>query len=176
MTYRITVSSNPRSLLIIFIVVVLPVTGVLSIIFLHPVVGAIITVVGCFFSYQLSKYVINIFKSRLDTTDEGLVYKMSAKESASLAWEEISHSGYCEQEGAKPFVFVYSEVNDRLLSIPNEYDGFDRLVEELREKLDLKDVKLKATETITDYLKTFIAPPEETEDSDEIAESEEADS
>ena len=79
MTYRITVSSNPKSLFIILLVLALPTVGFLSFFLLPIFLSIILTIVAGFFSYHLGKYVVNIFRSRLDTNDVGLVYKMSRK-------------------------------------------------------------------------------------------------
>ena len=164
MTYRITISSNPKTLLLIIFVVALPVGTILSFLVMPIFLSIILTILGGYVSYNLAKYVLNILASRIDTSDEGLSFKMSRKESSSLRWEQISHAGYCEEERSRPSAFVYSEDEDRLLTIPSEYSGFRDLVAELRSHVTVENIQLDPSDSIASYLRDLLGVKEESAD------------
>ena len=167
MTYRITLSSNPRAILLIIFVVALPVGAVLSFFALPIFLGIILTILGGYMAYFLGKYVYNIFISRIETSDEGIRFKMTRKESSSLRWDQISHAGHCEEERSKPSAFVYSEDEDKLLTIPGEYSGFTELVAELRRHVEVSEIELAHGETIAGYLRDRVSLDEKENDTEE---------
>jgi hypothetical protein len=155
MIYRITLSSNPKSILVILLAVLLPTAGVLSFQILPSFISVVLVILGVYLSYQLFKFLKNIFLSSIEVSEYGMKFRITAKETASLSWESISFAGMCRQEKMKPSVFLYNETDDRLLTIPSEYTNFENLLIELKEWLPIEivEIELSRSETIRDYLR-----------------------
>jgi hypothetical protein len=168
MTYRITLSSNPKAILLIVFAVAIPVGAILSFFVLPIFLSIVLTVLGGYVGYFLGKYVYNIFISRIETSDEGLRFQTTKKESSSLRWDQISHAGHCEEERSKPSAFVYSEDEDKLLTVPGEYDGFDELVATLRKHVKVDEIELEHGETIASYLRDRMGLKEQDDDTEDI--------
>ena len=56
--------------------------------------------------------------------------------------------------------FVYDEAEDSLVTVPSEYEHFDRLVEEIRAGVGdrFEVIEVAAKTTISEYLKSKVAP------------------
>lgn len=138
---------------IIAIIVLLPAAGI-ACFFIFPIFLAIIvTIVASYFAYHLFKYILNIIRSKIETNEESIQFVLGKNDATEMAWDEIDFAGYCTQRRGRPFLYVYQEQEDKLLTVPNEYEGFANLVDEMRKKTALEDVALSETETINDYLK-----------------------
>ena len=177
MTYRITLLSNPKSFLLILLIVVFPVGGILSFFVLHPLLSVIILIVGSYLSYSLIKFLRNILVSRITTGEESVTFRVSAEEASELTWDSITHAGVCQQTRNKPTAYIYNETEDKLLTIPSEYSGFDGLISEIKERIsvEFEEFHLQRTESIGDYLRAKlgvdISEPSEEEQSSDEAES-----
>lgn len=171
MVYRITLSSNPKILFIVLIILALPALGVLAVIFATPFFGAIVIAVGGYIDYHLLKFFVSTVRSRVETDEDGIFFDLGHKDSTRMAWDEISHAGLYTEQKRRPHVFIYCEEDDRLMTIPEEYDGFAEFVKEVRENTEFEEVDLSESETINDYLKTKITG-ESGEDKEEAAEDE----
>jgi hypothetical protein len=154
MIYRISFSSNPRIILIIFILLALPAAGVAAFIFLGILWGIILCAGALFLDYHLLRYTINVLKSQVSTDEEGLRCITPNKEEVFFPWDEISIAGRYREERERPSLFLYSAAADRFLKIPDEYSHFHKLEEEIRSKTDFQEVELKDGMSLEDYLKT----------------------
>lgn len=172
MEYRITLGSHPKVAIIGVLVVGLPSAGILSFFFLPALVGIIITVIGTYFAYQLGKFMANTLRARILTGEEGMTFILSAKETPFIAWSEITNSGLCRQ-GKKRTAYIYKEEGDRLLTFPDEFSGFDRLLNELRSRVEVEveEVDLADTDTIKDHLRRKLGLPEQDEEGEEEEET-----
>ena len=173
MVYKITLSSNPRILGMISVIILLPIAGIISFFFIPILLALVFTALGSYFAYHLVKFIRNILDTSIETSDERILCNLDAGEKTSMEWSSITHSGYCTQKKEKPVLFLYNENIDKLLTIPSEFNGFSNLVEEIRNHMELPEIQLDETDTISEYLKKQLAPeiadqtePEEIEPSD----------
>ena len=166
MVYRITLKSNPKILLVALIVVATPVGALLTFLFLPPLVSVILTVVGGYLSYHLGKFFFTTLRSRISVSDEGPVFDLSAKETVRFEWAEITHAGLCSRTKGGRVAYVYNDTEDKLITVPDEYADFGGFVEELRSGTEVEDVSLAEDQTVQDYLREKIGPPEPAEPSD----------
>lgn len=153
MKYRITLSSNPRMIGILAIIALLPGAGIACFFVLPVFLAIIITIVGSYISYHLVKYVLTIIRSEVETKEDSIRFVLGKDNITEIEWEHIDYAGYCTQGRSKPFLYIYQEEEDKLLTVPSEYNGFSDLVDELRKRVAVEDVALGETDTINDYLK-----------------------
>ena len=153
MIYRISLASNPRIIPVFLIILALPAAGVAAVIFLGVFWGIVASAGALFLDYHLIRYTVNVLKSRVSTSQEGVRCVTPAKEEIFLPWETITRAGSCREKGERPFLFLYSETEGKFLKIPDEYSQFHQLEEELRSKTDFQEVDLKEGMSLEDYLK-----------------------
>ena len=172
MKYRITFASNPRSILVIFLVLILPAAGIVCLLFLPPFVGIVVILVGGYVAYQLVKFLINILTSRIETSEQGMKFTLNRKETTFFAWVDLTHAGYCTQAKNRPFIFLYADEDDRLMTVPDEYEGFSNLIDEIKDHIEIETVELAPGETAGRYLQSKLGIKTDKED-DESEEDEE---
>jgi hypothetical protein len=157
--HRITLASNPRMLLLVAVLIVLPAAGVA----LFFVAGALLGILGVgvaiYLDYTLVRFLRNHLRSYVQTTDDELSCRLPDGETMSFPWSAITHAGACTPAKGRPFLFVYDSAADRLVSIPAEYDGFAELRRSLEEKAPFQELTLAAGETLEERLKTLIRKP-----------------
>ena len=109
------------------------------------------------FDYFFIKYMINILKSRITTSDDGISCTTTMGEAADFRWDDISHAGICQKEGkGKPCLFIYSSESDRLIQIPQEYGRFDDLSREIKDRTEFRELTLSGEETLEERLKGLL--------------------
>lgn len=161
MTYRITLFSNPRLILLIIIMLILPPAGVFGLFNFGLFLGIIALGLAGIIDYHFVKYTISALKTRIDTDEEGIACVTTEKETVHFAWQEITHSGLTRQQTrwrmqGTPSLFLYDGAGDRLLQIPREYSGFDALVEEVRDRTAFTEIHLSHEENLEDRLKEMV--------------------
>ena len=107
----------------------------------------------------------NHLKSWVETTDTELKCRMPDGELLNFSWDKVTTAGYFTQERGRPFLFVYREEEDKLVSIPEEYSEFETLYSQIKERTPFKELSLARGETIQERLKEMlnIEPPAEAE-------------
>ena len=153
MVYRITVASNPRVLIIVALVVLAPAVGVASFFFVHPLIAVGLSALGAFFSYAFGKFLKQTLGSRIETSDEGLAFDLGPGDRAFFRWDEITLAGRYSEGKGKKYLYVYKEDGDRLMTIPDEYAGFPRLVAAVAERHEVEELTLASGETLAERLR-----------------------
>ena len=153
MRHTITLTSNPRMILLFLIVIALPAVGVLLLIFAGTLVGIIALAAAAYLDYSMLRFLRNHMKSWVETTDSELKCQMPDGELLVFSWDQITAAGYCIQERARPFLFVYREEGDKLVTIPREYGDFQALYEAVEQRTEFQQLSLGRGETIQERLK-----------------------
>jgi hypothetical protein len=166
MRHTITLTSNPRLIILFLVVVALPVAGVLLLIFAGTIVGIIALAGAAYLDYSMLRFFRNHMKSWVETSDRELKCQLPDGDLLVFSWDQVSAAGYCTQERGRPFVFVYKEDGDKLVTIPKEYGDFEALLSTIKKRTDFKEFSLKRGETIQDRLKRMLEI-----DSAEVAET-----
>ncbi len=122
-----TVTSNPRILILGIVVLAMFGVAVLGFVLLSLAFGLIFLAVAVYLSYQLLKFARSHLASRIRTGDDGIAFDLPTNEHEEFAWGDITLSGSCTPTRGKPFSFVYCEGKDRLITIPREYTDFEAL-------------------------------------------------
>jgi len=148
-----SLASNPRLIALALVVLAMFGVSVAGFVTLTPLFGFIFLALALFLAYQFARFAGSSLRSRITTSEEGISFILPTRERESFAWGAISHAGYCTQAKGKPFLFVYAEAQDRLISIPREYTDFDALVEELRDATPFETMSLAPGETIQERLR-----------------------
>ncbi len=161
MEYRITVRSNPRLIGLFLIIVALPAAGVVAFLLTSVIVAVLILGAGLFFSYNFIKLVRSTLASRIRTNASGVVFDFGKGHRNEFDWNRISHCGVYSEPKRGRALFIYDEEDDRLVTVPNEYESFDVLVTEVREHTvgRFEIIDLGALSTIEEYLREKVTPP-----------------
>lgn len=153
MTHRITLTSNPRLIALALVVLAMFAVAVAAFATLTPLFGGVFLALTLFLAYNFARFAQGSLRSRVATSEAGISFILPTREQENLPWEVITHAGYCTQPRGKPFLFVYAESRDRLISIPREYTDFDALVEQVRSATPFEEMSLASGETIQERLR-----------------------
>lgn len=159
MTYRVSLRANPRILVLFVAIPALPVAGVLLTLFVDRTIGIIGLAAGSYLSYHLTKYLSSHLRSYIETGDDELKCKTTSGDEIVLRWSSISHAGQCLPQKGADYLFVYSNDDDRLLTIPKGYSGYEKLREEIRKRVGpslFRELVLVAEESLKDRLKLML--------------------
>jgi hypothetical protein len=156
MRHTITISSNPRMILLFLIVIALPAVGVLLLIFAGTFIGIIALAAAAYLDYSMLRFFRNHMKSWVETTGSELRCQMPDGELLVFSWDQITAAGYCTQEKGRPFLFIYREEGDKLVTIPREYGDFQTLYDTVEQHTDFQKLSLTRGETIQERLKQIL--------------------
>ncbi len=161
MVHRMTVAANPRLLALFVIVLAMAALAIVAFALLGALFGVIFLALAAFLGYQFSKFAAAHLRSRIVTAPKGISFVMPTSDREEFPWEKVSLSGYCTRRRGKPFLFVYNESDDRLITVPREYSDFNALVEEVKARSAFELYALASGETIQDVLRARmgIDPP-----------------
>jgi hypothetical protein len=164
MEYRITLTSNPKIILLIVVTIALPVVGVLSFFVFPIIMSVIIAAAGFYFAYHLVKFLISTLGSHITTREDGVLFHISRNDDVDYSWDAITHAGLCASDKKRRTLYVYQEDEDKLVTVPNDYDRFDELIGELRAHVEVPEARLAEGETVRDHLRRLIGLPEQDEE------------
>jgi hypothetical protein len=168
-----TLRSNPRILVLVGVIVALVALTVIGFVFLTALYGVILLAIALFLSYQFIRFAVSHIRSYLKTDEEGVTFHMPSNDDERFDWEEISHAGYCTPQKGRDFAFVYSQVRDRLITIPREYEHFEELLAEMQHRLEFTRFNLDPGVTIQAKLREILGLPDPAQD-DSADQAEEA--
>jgi len=166
MIYTITLTSNPRMTILFLIVIALPAAGVLLLIFAGTLIGIVALAAAAYLDYSMVRFFRNHMKSWVETTDSELKCQMPDGELLVFSWDQVTAAGYCTQEKGRPFLFVYRDEGDKLVTIPREYGDFQTLYDAVEQHTDFQKLSLARGETIQERLKQILQI-DSTEDADD---------
>ncbi|MEW5814601.1 MAG: hypothetical protein AB1798_04280 [Spirochaetota bacterium] len=154
MVHRITLSSNPKVVVIFFILIALPVAAILAFLIVGILGGIIAVVISAYLDFQIIRFLRASLESRVETNKESICFNMGNNERQEFGWTEITHAGLCLKQGEKPQIFVYNENDDKLICIPKEFSSFDNLLETVKLQTGDKfeEFILEKGETLQDKL------------------------
>jgi len=153
MEHRLTLGSNPRIIVLLLVVLAMFAVSVAGFRLLGAVYGLIFLALALFLGYQLGRFAFASFRSKVTTSNEGIAFVLPSAEREFFPWGQITHAGYCTQAAGKPFLFVYDENADRLITIPREYSDFDALIESVKEATPFESYALAKGDTIQALLR-----------------------
>jgi hypothetical protein len=161
MRHTITISSNPRMIILFLIVIALPAAGILLLIFAGTLPGIIALAGAAYLDYLLLRFLRNHMNSWVETSDTELKCRMPDGDLLVFSWDQVTAAGYCTQERGRPFLFVYREAGDKLVTIPKEYGGFEALFSTIKQRtaeqrIDFLELSLSRGETIQQRLKQIL--------------------
>ena len=161
MRHTITLTSNPRMILLFLVVIALPAAGILLLIFAGTLIGLIALAGAAYLDYSMLRFFGNHMKSWVETSEAELKCRMPDGELLVFPWDQVTAAGYCTQERGRPFLFVYREEGDKLVTIPREYGDFQILYSAiqqriLRQEKSFHEFSLGRGETIQDRLKQML--------------------
>jgi hypothetical protein len=153
-------------IILFLIVIVLPAAGVLLLVFAGTLIGVIALAAAAYLDYSMLRFFRNHLNSWVETTDTELKCRMPDGELLDFSWDQFTAAGYCIKERDRPFLFVYREEGDKLVTIPKEYSDFQTLLSAIKERTPFQELTLSRGETIQERLKQMlkIESPEKQED------------
>jgi hypothetical protein len=159
-------------MIILFVVVAaMPAAAVLLLVFAGTLLGIIALAAAAYLDYSMLRFFRNHMKSWVETTDTELKCQMPDGELLVFSWNRVAAAGYCTQERGRPFLFVYREEADKLVTIPKEYGDFEILYSTIRERVTKQEIAFQELalgrgETIQERLKQMlkIESPEDQDD------------
>ncbi len=156
MRHRMTLSSNPRMIILVLFMIALPAAGILLLIFVGVFLGIIALAGAAYLDYTMLRFFRNHLKSWVETTDTELKCRMPDGELLVFSWDKVTAAGYFTQERGRPFLFAYREEEDKLVTIPKEYSDFEILYSQIKERTPFQELSLAREETIQDRLKEML--------------------
>lgn len=162
MTHRVTLASNPRILLLALVLLALPAVGVLLLVYAGTLAGLLALAVAAYLDYTMIRYLVRNLHSRVVTSDVAISCRLPDGQELDFPWNAVTIAGHCVQKGNRPFLFVYDEKMDKIVTIPDEYSNFPALQEELRRRLPagvFREVVLQEGQTIAERLRPLLADP-----------------
>jgi hypothetical protein len=151
-------------IILFLIIVALPAVGVLLLIFAGTLLGIIALAAAAYLDYSMLRFFRNHMNSWVETSDTELRCQMPDGDLLVFSWDQVTSAGYCTQERGRPFLFVYREEGDKLVTIPKEYADFETLLSTIKKRTSFQELSLSRGETIQDRLKKMlqIDSPEDT--------------
>jgi hypothetical protein len=156
MRHTITIASNPRMIILFLVVIALPAAGILLLIFAGTLIGIIALAAAAYLDYSLLRFFGNHMKSWVETTDTELKCQMPDGDLLVFSWDQVTVAGFCTQERGRPFLFVYKEEEDKLVTIPKEYGDFEALWSTIKQRTPFQELSLRRGETIQERLKQML--------------------
>ena len=156
MKHTITLTSNPRMIILFLIVIILPAAGILLLVFAGTLIGIIALAAAAYLDYSMLRFFRNHLNSWVETTDTELKCRMPDGELLDFSWDQVTAAGYCTQERGRPFLFVYREEGDKLVTIPKEYGDFEALFATIKQRAPFQELTLSRGETIQERLKEML--------------------
>lgn len=155
MVFHFQINRSPRTILFVVLLVLLVVLGIyflFGISFPFNLLGAGLTF---FLAWGIFNIIRNQVKSRITTHDDGVSAVTTMGEKISVPWPLITHAGLYSESRKAQILYIYAESTDQVLSIPQDYQPFDQLLDEVKERLsfELETVELGEGQTLIDYLK-----------------------
>jgi len=99
-------------------------------------IGAIALAISVWLSYHLVRFTVYQFKSQVNTSDDELVCITSLGVQTGIPWSDVTHAGSYATERSGVYLFVYSEEDDELLSIPPYYTDREQLESRIRDEVE----------------------------------------
>lgn len=158
--YKITVTSNPRTLWVLIITAVLIGASIALTIMAGPIIGIVCAGFSAFIIYKFVSYTLTVLQHRVITDENGITFQFDTNKSTSIPWEEITHTGEFQTGTSRKYhLFVYREPNDTFMKIPPEFADFSVLREEIRRHTGnrFSTVELSVGTTIEEHLRQLLA-------------------
>jgi hypothetical protein len=122
--------------------------------------GIVALAVSAYISYHLIKFFVNTVRSHVRTSDDGLVCATAMGGETSMTWNELTHAGWYTSDSGYRELFVYAEQEDKLLTIPPQYERMDQLEQEIGRRTGLPMLSLAGEQVdgVADALRSHIVP------------------
>lgn len=157
MVYRFELRRNPRSLLLPLIAVALVAGSVALAVLHHVVIGLLALLVAGFIAYHLFRFFSLTLKSEVVTSEDGLICKTGMGAASELDWNRVTHAGWYETDRGYRALFIYAEDEDRLLTVPPQYERLEDLAAEIEERTgDLMELTGTDPDAVADALREWI--------------------
>jgi hypothetical protein len=158
-----TVFSNPRILAGIAAALILLGAGVAALLLLGLFAGLIALAAALFVDWSLLRLLRRQLATRIETLTDQVLFTLAGNETVCFPWEKIRFAGSATSADTRgrgrrgdAQLFVYNEQDDRMISIPSEYENVDALAAELRSRTDFRELSLGRGETLKDKLRELI--------------------
>ncbi len=116
----------------------------------------ILLLVG-FVGYKLRSYIRGHERSYLETFDNHLTLRTPSGDVVTFEWDSLSCYGTARFSDGDNFIYVYSDSLDRFFAIPESFDNYGDLIDELSERCERRDLTLHKDESMTDAIRRSIA-------------------
>jgi hypothetical protein len=153
---RITFLSNPRLIPASLLMPLSIAAGIALFLIFGLLIGIVALAAGVFFCYSMVKFLARQLASRVETGEDGIRFTFFGEETLTFPWEKIRLAGIAEEAGARKRLFAYSDDADRFVAIPDEFQGFDGLVAEVRSRTAFQEITLSSGETLKEKLKALL--------------------
>jgi len=130
--------------------------SVLLIAFASPLLGIIALVVSLYFDYNIYKFIRMQLKSYIETDEDGISCLTPSSDSVYIPWDNLTFAGTYSQ-GKSDGIYLYSENQDQLLIIPNEYSDLELLKDQLAEKHSLTHLLLEKRKPLREQVKEHLS-------------------
>jgi len=167
MTYRITLKSGPRLLIIVAILVLLPVTAVTVFFVFGVLAGLLALAIAAYLEFQLTRFLRLQLASHVTVDESGAHCVTSTGEVIDFTWEDITHAGVCTATNRHRTAFLYDEERDKLVAIPDSFSHLDEFIAEVQKFVTLGSYKLRPDESVRAMLRGMIVDKESADDEDE---------
>lgn len=149
---RITLRSNPRTLVPLLLPVILIVTLVAISVLADawPVLFGIAPV--GLIGYRVLRYLLKQFRNRLRLYDDRIELDFMGEDEAVMRWGELDRAGLATS-GRRRSMFLYHADEDQLVEFSDEFESFDAILVAVRERISFEEIDLHGFRTVAEYLR-----------------------
>lgn len=151
MVYRFKVSGNPRAILTVAVMVILISTSFTLLVALGGESGLLFGLLSLAGAFLLFRYFLKHRKSFVETTDDNIICKTSGGSEIRMNKTDITHCGLAQGKQGK-MLYIYCEDDDQLLTIPNDFHDFNKLIQEISVLPGFEKKTLEGRTAIISYL------------------------
>ena len=157
---RITLRSNPRTLVPLLLPIVLVATLVAISVLADawPVLIAIAPV--GLIGYRVLRYLLKQFRNRVRLYEDRIELDFMGEDEAVMRWTELSRAGLA-RSGRRRSMFLYRSEEDQLVELSDEFESFDALVAAVRARTDFEELDLRGFRTVAEHLRAEAAADDE---------------
>jgi hypothetical protein len=160
MVYRFKVKGNPRAIGTLAMVFILLITAFTLLLRVQGSIGVgfgALSLLAAWFVFRIYR---GHARSYVETTDDMFICHTAVNGHIRIPWAENSHLGMARSEKQR-MLFVYQESQDQLLTIPEDFQNYQKLIEDLSSHRDFEELSLKGRQEIIDHLSKIVNDPKE---------------
>lgn len=153
MIFRYDKKRNPRLKVLKLVVAVLALITLVAVAVAPPLIALPVFVIAAVLLIKVWGVYRNLIDSYINVHDEGLSGKAPSGKMIRMLYSDVAESGVAIDENERKNLFLYNANQDQLIQIPDLYENFDEMTEEVRQHCTLRHLRLQDGQSLEEALK-----------------------